>query len=88
MHQDLIQWLESLHDTHLLKVRILNGSHTLITPYSILQGFKQVDEVVEDETMKVFLNETLNNEILPSIKNETGDSKAFAITVLSRFRNP
>ncbi len=83
-----VQWLESLHDTHLLKVRILNGSHTLITPYSILQGFKQVDEVVEDETMKVFLNETLNNEILPSIKNETGDSKAFAITVLSRFRNP
>lgn len=83
-----VQWLESLHDTHLLKVRILNGSHTLITPYSILQGFKQVDEVVEDETMKEFLNETLNNEILPSIKNETGDSKAFASTVLSRFRNP
>ena len=27
-----VQWLESLHDTHLLKVRILNGSHTLITP--------------------------------------------------------
>lgn len=82
-----VQWLESLHDTHLLKVRILNGSHTLITPYSILQGFKQVDEVVEDEIMKIFLNETLNNEILPSIKNETGDSKAFASIVLSRFRN-
>ena len=58
-----VQWLDSLHDTQLLKVRILNGSHTLITPQSILKGFKQVDEVVEDETMKAYLNETLEKEI-------------------------
>ena len=47
-----VQWLESLSDTQLLKVRILNGSHTLITPLSILKGFKQVDEVVENDEMK------------------------------------
>lgn len=83
-----VQWLESLHDTQLLKVRILNGSHTLITPLSILKGFKQVDEVVENDEMKAYLNETLETEILPSLKNKTGNSKEFADTVLSRFRNP
>ena len=83
-----VQWLESLSDTQLLKVRILNGSHTLITPLSILKGFKQVDEVVENDEMKAFLNETLENEILPSIKNKTGNKEEFASTVLSRFRNP
>ncbi len=83
-----VQWLESLHDTQLLKVRILNGSHTLITPQSILKGFKQVDEVVEDENMKEYLNETLQSEILPSLKNKTGNKEDFASTVLQRFRNP
>ena len=83
-----VQWLDSLHDTQLLKVRILNGSHTLITPQSILKGFKQVDEVVEDETMKAYLNETLEKEILPSLKNKTGNKEEFASTVLGRFRNP
>ena len=82
------QWLDSLHDTQLLKVRILNGSHTLITPQSILKGFKQVDEVVENETMKAYLNETLGKEILPSLKNKTGNKEEFASTVLGRFRNP
>ena len=83
-----VQWLESLHDTQLLKVRILNGSHTLITPQSILKGFNQVDEVVENEAMKLYLNETLENEILPSLKNKTGNKEEFASTVLARFRNP
>ncbi len=83
-----VQWLESLKDTQLLKVRILNGSHTLITPLSILKGFKQVDEVIENDEMKAFLNETLENEILPSLKNKTGNKEEFASTVLSRFRNP
>lgn len=83
-----VKWLESLQDTQLLKVRILNGSHTLITPLSILKGFKQVDEVVENDEMKAFLNETLENEILPSLKNKTGNKEEFASTVLSRFRNP
>lgn len=83
-----VQWLDSLHDTQLLKVRILNGSHTLITPQSILKGFDQVDEVVEDETMKAYLNETLEKEILPSLKNKTLNKEEFAGTVLGRFRNP
>ena len=83
-----VQWLESLKDTQLLKVRILNGSHTLITPLSILKGFKQVDEVIENDEMKAFLNETLENEILPSLKNKTGNKEEIASTVLSRFRNP
>ncbi len=82
-----VQWLESLHDTQLLKVRILNGSHTLITPQSILKGFNQVDEVVENEEMKEYLNETLQKEILPSLKNKTGNKEEFASTVLGRFRN-
>ncbi|MGL5695015.1 MAG: tagaturonate reductase [Peptostreptococcaceae bacterium] len=83
-----VQWVESLSDTQLLKVRILNGSHTLITPRSILKGFNQVDDVVENDEMKAYLNETLQNEILPSIKNRTGNKDEFALTVLTRFRNP
>lgn len=83
-----VKWVESLHDIQLLKVRILNGSHTIITPQSILKGFKQVDEVIENDNMKKYLDDTLKNEILPSLKNKTEDKYNFASDVLQRFRNP
>ena len=38
--------------------------------------------------MKAYLNETLEKEILPSLKNKTGNKEEFASTVLGRFRNP
>lgn len=81
-----VKWLDSLHDTHLLKVSILNGSHTLITPLGILKGFVRVDELVENEDEKTFLNEALEKEIIPSLKND--DAEEYAQTILQRFRNP
>ncbi|ADL51990.1 tagaturonate reductase [Clostridium cellulovorans] len=81
-----VKWADSLYDIHLLKVSILNGSHTLITPLGILKGFERVDELVEDPEEKAFLNEALQNEIIPSLKNE--DAEGYAKTILQRFRNP
>jgi tagaturonate reductase len=81
-----VKWLKSLYDTHLLKVSILNGSHTLITPLGILKGFERVDELVENEEEKEFLNEALVKEIIPSLKND--DAEEYAKTILQRFRNP
>ncbi|MDS0526443.1 tagaturonate reductase [Clostridium sp. SHJSY1] len=81
-----VKWADSLYDIHLLKVSILNGSHTLITPLGILKGFERVDELVEDPSEKAFLNEALQNEIIPSLKND--DAEEYAKTILQRFRNP
>jgi tagaturonate reductase len=81
-----VKWLNSLYDTHLLKVSILNGSHTLITPLGILKGFERVDELIESEEEKAFLKEALEKEIIPSLKNE--DAEEYAKTILQRFRNP
>lgn len=81
-----VKWLDSLYETHLLKVSILNGSHTLITPLGILKGFTRVDELVEDANEKEFLNEALQNEIIPSLHND--DAPEYAKAILQRFRNP
>ncbi|WP_143316755.1 tagaturonate reductase [Clostridium sp. HBUAS56017] len=81
-----VKWADSLYDIHLLKVSILNGSHTLITPLGILKGFERVDELIEDLEEKAFLNEALENEIIPSLKND--DAEEYAKTILQRFRNP
>lgn len=81
-----VKWLDSLYETHLLKVSILNGSHTLITPLGILKGFERVDQLVEDPAEKAFLNETLEKEIIPSLHND--DAEEYAKAILQRFRNP
>lgn len=69
------------------KVRILNGAHTSLVAAALLMGIETVGEAMEDETALAFLKKCLFEEILPVI-GETEDNRAFAASVLERFRNP
>lgn len=65
------------------KVRILNGSHTNLAPAGLWEGETTVDACMKDPRIRGFLEETLENEILPFIPE-----KDFAKSVLERFENP
>jgi len=71
------------------KVRILNGSHTLLTPTALLWGKEYVRQCMEDETLCRFLHTAVTEEIIPSMdclpENEL---LAFYQDVRSRFANP
>jgi tagaturonate reductase len=71
-----------------IKVRILNGAHTSIVPTGYLAGLEAVGDVMADEEMSAFLDDVLNDEIIPSLDHPEAELKAFAVDVLDRFRNP
>jgi tagaturonate reductase len=72
-----------------LKLRLLNGTHTLGCAVALLAGFETVRSAVEDKNFLRFLHNVLS-EITLSIPYELAENEAeaFAGKVLDRFRNP
>lgn len=70
------------------KVRVLNGSHTNLTPAGLWEGAITVYDCMKDEKLLKFLNDTLNEEIVPFVSDDVSATKAFADSVLDRFGNP
>jgi tagaturonate reductase len=73
-----------------LKLRLLNGSHTLSCAVAFLSGFNTVKDAMENEGFLQFITQLAFGEIIPSIPYQIDYQVAanFANNVLDRFRNP
>jgi tagaturonate reductase len=70
------------------KVRILNGAHTAMVPFSLLYGNTTVKETVDNSFTDSFINTAIFNEINETLKMDRDELNSFADEVLDRFRNP
>jgi tagaturonate reductase len=73
-----------------LKLRLLNGTHTLCCGLAHLSGFDTVKDAMDDITMSSFVSDLMMNELAPAIPYEVEEARAtaFGNAVLDRFRNP
>jgi tagaturonate reductase len=71
-----------------IKVRILNGAHTAMTPVSYLSGINTVAQAIEDKVTGQFVKELIYDEIIPTLDLPIEELHSFAEAVLNRFRNP
>jgi tagaturonate reductase len=73
-----------------LKLRLLNGTHTLSCGLAFLAGCETVKDAMDDKTVSSFIVDVMLNEIAPSIpfSIDAGTIHGFASKVLTRFRNP
>ena len=70
------------------KVRILNGAHTAMVPFSILYGNETVKETIDEEFTGPFIRSLVFDEIIPTLDMEKEELEIFAEAVFDRFRNP
>ncbi|MBG47730.1 MAG: altronate oxidoreductase [Pseudozobellia sp.] len=70
------------------KVRILNGAHTAMVPFSLLYGNETVKESVDESFTGPFIRSVVFEEIIPTLDMELNELEAFAEAVFDRFRNP
>ena len=70
------------------KVRILNGAHTSLVPYALLEGFTTVKSCVDDERMLSHIKKCVFDEIIPTLDLPEDELTEYANNVLSRFSNP
>ncbi|MEM0993178.1 MAG: tagaturonate reductase [Bacteroidota bacterium] len=71
-----------------LKVRILNGAHTVMVPIGYLAGIASVREAVADEKVGKIIQDIIYDEILPTLDYPKETLEQYAKDVLDRFKNP
>ena len=82
------------HDIHTyreLKLRLLNGSHTLSCGLAHLAGFTTVKEAMGNKFFSSYIQKLMMQEITPAITDKNLTTEAaidFATKVLDRYRNP
>lgn len=70
------------------KVRILNGAHTSLVAYALLEGFDTVKSCMDDKTMRGHAEKCIFEEIIPTLDLPENELKEYAASVLERFSNP
>lgn len=70
------------------KVRILNGAHTSFVLASWLCGNDIVRQSMQDEDVRSFMNQTIYDEVIPTLTLPEEELKNFAGEVVNRFNNP
>ncbi|AUD01548.1 tagaturonate reductase [Spirosoma pollinicola] len=72
-----------------LKLRLLNGTHTLSCGLAYLGGFNTVRAAMEDEVLSTFISRVMLDELIPGIPYavDPADAERFGSQVLDRFRN-
>ena len=73
-----------------LKLRLLNGTHTISCGLAFLAGCKTVKQAMDDELLSGYISDVMINEIAPAIPYavDAEVAKDFGAKVLDRFRNP
>ncbi|MFC5282050.1 tagaturonate reductase [Pedobacter alpinus] len=73
-----------------LKLRLLNGTHTLSCGLAFLAGCDTVKSAMDDEAIEAYVANLMRNEIAPAIPYQVTEEQTteFATNVLDRFKNP
>ena len=70
------------------KVRILNGAHTSLVPYALLEGFDTVKSCIDDKRMNEHIRKCVYDEIIPTLDLPKDELIEYADNVMKRFANP
>lgn len=74
-----------------IKLRLLNGTHSLSCAVALLAGFKTVKEAMANDAFRGFVQGLMQQEISRSIVSqhiEKKDAEDFSRSVVDRFSNP
>ena len=70
------------------KVRVLNGAHTAMVPVALQLGCETVMDAFNTPEVEKYINQMVDQEVLPVIDEDPKELKAFAASILERFYNP
>lgn len=71
-----------------MKLRMLNGSHSLIAYLGYLGGYAYVNEAIADPAIRRFIDEFMTDEVMATLPTDLRNLAAYRDALLDRFRNP
>jgi mannitol 2-dehydrogenase len=83
-----VQLVKDAEPYELMKMRLLNGSHSALSYPSYLLGYRKVDEGMKDPLVRDFIRRRYMEEVTPTLEPVPGiDLDAYKDTLVSRFSN-
>ena len=82
-----VKIVDDIRPFKMIKVRILNGAHTAMVPFSLLYGNKLVMETVNGDFTGKFVNSVIS-EISETLDMDKNEILAYTEEVMDRFKNP
>jgi len=83
-----VLWVADLKPYQVRKVSILNGAHTFIALYGLLQGQQEVRLTMENTQIGNLIKQAIESEIIPALPYDSEDLQQYAEQVYQRFLNP
>lgn len=72
----------------LMKLRLLNGTHSALAYLGCLAGWRTVDQAVAVPSLRAYLSTMMREEIAPTLPHVTGlDPLAYGERILARYAN-
>jgi len=81
-------WTDDITPYRKLKVRILNGAHTMSALAAFQAGNDTVLDMMNDKLISAYIRRGIFEEIIPALDFPEKEKSDFAQSVLDRFRNP
>ncbi|MGL1922310.1 MAG: mannitol dehydrogenase family protein [Hyphomicrobiales bacterium] len=82
------QLVDDVEPYELMKLRMLNGSHSTIAYLGYLAGYKTVAEVMGDAKFETLITNMMTTEIIPSLYLPNVDLPIYRDQLIERFKNP
>ncbi len=82
-----VRYVPSVQMYRTIKVRILNGAHTSMIPYALLNNVESVGECLKNEKISTHLKNCLD-EIVDSLDIDRKEAEEYRDSVIERFSNP
>lgn len=83
-----VLWTDDVTPYKKRKVRILNGTHTMMVLAARLAGLETVREAMDDKDVFEFAFKGIFEEIIPTLDLPKNELEQFANDVIERFKNP
>ena len=82
------QMVEDVEAYELMKLRMLNGSHSTMAYLGYLAGYQYVNEAIADPAIHALIHGLMTNEAMPTLPMDKDDLGRYRDQLLARFANP
>ena len=84
-----VQFTTDVHPYEMMKLRLLNASHSAMGYLGFLAGFPFIHEIMADDVFREFIKRLMDQEVTPLLAPVPGiDLAEYKGTLLTRFANP
>jgi mannitol 2-dehydrogenase len=83
------QFVPDVHPYELMKIRLLNASHSAMGYLGYLAGYRTIDAVIKDPQFRLYIQELMDEDVTPLLQPVPGiDLPDYKRTLIHRFGNP